>query len=243
MSISSSVNTLLPAQPDTKDPQLFAELLKIYNAINILASAVAATTQIYAAANGSQASPSYTFIGESTTGAWLPASSQYAVSLNGTTGLYIGTTEIFLGFGAATSYFAGSFNTGIGVNALKNNSSGSGANTALGFGADTVTTTGNINVSIGYQSGPSGNNFTNSLSLGSNAHAQASYEFRYGDNTVLTHKFTAGDMYFPAKVGINGKAPVASVVAPAVPGAVYGATEQTLLNDIRTRLINFGIYT
>lgn len=44
-------------------------------------------------------------------------------------------------------------------------------------------------------------------------------------------------------LGINGKAAVADVAAPTAAGAAYGATEQTLLNDIRTRLQDFGIYT
>jgi len=43
--------------------------------------------------------------------------------------------------------------------------------------------------------------------------------------------------------GINGKTAVANVTAPAAAGATYTAAEQTLINDIRTRLINFGIYT
>ena len=42
---------------------------------------------------------------------------------------------------------------------------------------------------------------------------------------------------------MNGKTPVANVAAPTAAGAVYTATEQSLLNDIRTRLINLGIYT
>lgn len=43
--------------------------------------------------------------------------------------------------------------------------------------------------------------------------------------------------------GINGKTPITNVAAPTAASATYGATEQALLNDIRTRLINFGIYT
>lgn len=42
---------------------------------------------------------------------------------------------------------------------------------------------------------------------------------------------------------MNGKAPIANVAAPAAAGAAYTAAEQTLLNDIRTRLINLGVYT
>jgi hypothetical protein len=42
---------------------------------------------------------------------------------------------------------------------------------------------------------------------------------------------------------INGKAAVVNVAAPTAAGATYTATEQALINDIRTRLINFGIYT
>lgn len=48
---------------------------------------------------------------------------------------------------------------------------------------------------------------------------------------------------FAFAVGINGKTPVTSVAAPTAAGAAYTATEQALLNDIRTRLINFGIYS
>lgn len=44
-------------------------------------------------------------------------------------------------------------------------------------------------------------------------------------------------------IGINGKPPVVNVPAPTAAGTTYTTTEQALLNDIRTRLINFGIYT
>ena len=53
----------------------------------------------------------------------------------------------------------------------------------------------------------------------------------------------AGLVRFGDAVGINGKTPVVNVAAPTAAGDTYTATEQTLLNDIRTRLINFGIYT
>lgn len=43
--------------------------------------------------------------------------------------------------------------------------------------------------------------------------------------------------------GINGKTPTASTAAPAAAGATYTAAEQALLNDIRARLIAFGLYT
>ena len=48
---------------------------------------------------------------------------------------------------------------------------------------------------------------------------------------------------FSGNVGINGKTPVASATAPTAAGATYTTTEQALLNDIRTKLIAFGIYT
>ncbi len=54
---------------------------------------------------------------------------------------------------------------------------------------------------------------------------------------------TMGSLTVAGAAGINGKAAVANVAAPTAAGATYTATEQTLLNDIRTRLINFGIYT
>ena len=52
-----------------------------------------------------------------------------------------------------------------------------------------------------------------------------------------------GSLSASGAAGINGKAAVVNVAAPAAAGATFTAAEQTLLNDIRTRLINFGIYT
>ena len=51
-----------------------------------------------------------------------------------------------------------------------------------------------------------------------------------------------GALTVTGAAGINGKTPVTNVAAPTAAGGTYGATEQALLNDIRTRLINFGIY-
>ena len=51
----------------------------------------------------------------------------------------------------------------------------------------------------------------------------------------------AGTVTLSAGLGINGKAAVANVAAP--PAATVLADTITLVNDIRTRLINFGIYT
>ena len=50
-----------------------------------------------------------------------------------------------------------------------------------------------------------------------------------------------GAIAIAGATGINGKTPVANVAAPAV--ATDLATVLTLANDMRTRLINFGLYT
>lgn len=239
MSISSIVNTLLPVQPDTKDPELFAQLVRVYNAINLLADAVASVSQLYAAANGSEAAPSYTFIADASTGAWIPGLGTYAISVGGVYGMRLDVNAVHIGKGSVPAIGNNQFSVTIGVNAGKNVTSGNSL--AIGWSADQNTTTGTA-VSIGFQAGPTGN-FINTLSLGTDAHASADNEFQYGDVNVVAHRFTTGAMYFPGKVGINGKAPVANVAAPAAPGAAYGVAEQGLLNDIRTRLINFGIYT
>jgi len=52
-----------------------------------------------------------------------------------------------------------------------------------------------------------------------------------------------GTLAVTGAFGMNGKTPVVNVAAPTAAGATYTATEQALLNDIRTRLINLGIYT
>ena len=51
----------------------------------------------------------------------------------------------------------------------------------------------------------------------------------------------AGAVSIVGALGINSKTPVANVAAP--PAATVLADTITLVNDIRTRLINFGIYT
>jgi hypothetical protein len=63
-----------------------------------------------------------------------------------------------------------------------------------------------------------------------------------GDTVKITVAQSTGNTQFGGAVGINNKSPVTSAVAPTAAGASYTATEQALLNDIRTRLINFGIY-
>lgn len=57
----------------------------------------------------------------------------------------------------------------------------------------------------------------------------------------LTSVGTLTTLAVAGATGINGKTPVANVAAPAV--ATDLPTALTLANDIRTRLINFGIYT
>jgi hypothetical protein len=52
---------------------------------------------------------------------------------------------------------------------------------------------------------------------------------------------TLTDLEVAGGAGINGKAPATDVAAPAV--ATDLPTALTLANDIRSRLINFGIYT
>lgn len=74
----------------------------------------------------------------------------------------------------------------------------------------------------------------------------ANFDLRRYDGTgallgvVFSIARNSGNTTFTNAVGINNKAPPAAVAAPAV--AVDLATALTLVNDIRTRLINFGIY-
>lgn len=51
----------------------------------------------------------------------------------------------------------------------------------------------------------------------------------------------AGYVQVGSRFAFNGKTPIANVAAPAV--AVDLATALTLINDMRTRLVNVGIYT
>jgi hypothetical protein len=66
----------------------------------------------------------------------------------------------------------------------------------------------------------------------------------YGNLTVDANFWLfSNDVKCAAKFAMNGKAPIANVAAPSAATAAYTATEQALLNDIRTRLINLGVYT
>ena len=76
------------------------------------------------------------------------------------------------------------------------------------------------------------------LELYANSSATVGMTITTSNNVTITNALAVA-----GAAGINGKTAVANVAAPTAAGAVYTATEQALLNDIRTRLINFGIYT
>lgn len=52
-----------------------------------------------------------------------------------------------------------------------------------------------------------------------------------------------GNLQVDGHFAFHGNSPVSAVAAPSAAGGAYGATEQALLNDIRQRLINIGVYT
>jgi hypothetical protein len=101
------------------------------------------------------------------------------------------------------------------------------------------TTTGPIVYSVSAGSGGTAGNLC--FQLGDSA---GNWAWLKADVSAVAMSLTnAGALTVAAGLGINGKTPVTNVAAPTAAGATYTATEQTLLNDIRTRLINFGIYT
>lgn len=61
------------------------------------------------------------------------------------------------------------------------------------------------------------------------------------DNAALTGSTTADALEVSGPAGINGKSAAVDTAAPAV--ATDLATALTLLNDMRQRLIDFGLYT
>jgi hypothetical protein len=110
-------------------------------------------------------------------------------------------------------------------------------NVGYGSGADQLAVNGTIGFNAQLNATPGAGNYleivnrsTGGLKVYTNAGA-----------VVALDIVAAGGAKFGYALGMNGKTPVANVAAPAA--ATDLATVITLANDLRTRMINFGIYT
>lgn len=81
----------------------------------------------------------------------------------------------------------GRFNTGIGSNSMQTLTTG-GSNVAVGAYSNRVVKTGSENVALGYSAGPNGD-FSNTVSIGHNAHAKASNQIQLGTDTHTVYAY------------------------------------------------------
>ena len=87
----------------------------------------------------------------------------------------------------AGRYVEGDYNVGLGASSMYNLTTGQ-QNVGVGGNTNREVVTGSDNIAIGYTAGPTGD-FTNTVSLGGNAHALGNNEVQLGDDsqTVYTH--------------------------------------------------------
>lgn len=158
-----------------------------------------------------------------------------------------GIRNTAVGGSAMGSGIGGNDNVGVGVSAVQ--FIAGDENTAVGNYALSAAGLNDRNIALGFKAGfyavNSDELYVGNRDFGSNAAEKTGciifgvMDAVAGNQTLALNAVVS----IPFALGINGKAPVVNVAAPAAAGAAYGAGEQALLNDIRTRLINFGIYT
>ncbi|MFT5591316.1 MAG: hypothetical protein ACI9ZF_003516, partial [Bradyrhizobium sp.] len=100
------------------------------------------------ATSGTIGAPGYTFSADTTTGLYIPAAGELAVSVAGVSSLWISNINTAVGKDSLPSSTTGGFNVAVGDTALKSNTAGSN-NTALGHSALKLNTTGFDNIAIG----------------------------------------------------------------------------------------------
>lgn len=129
-----------------------------------------------------------------------------------------GNYNVAFGYISLMNNTTGSNNTAVGVSALYTSTGNN--NTALGIDAGYKLTTGSHNVFLGDSAGTNNTyqdaSAINSMALGYNTYTTANNQFMYGNTSVATHIFQAGN------VGIGYKTPVAKleVLALDTAGAI-----------------------
>jgi len=152
-----------------------------------------------------------------------------------------GNNNTAIGFAAGLLTTTGAANVALGQGSLQSNMTGS-SNVAAGADA-LFSVTGSQNIGVGVSAGSSlttGNNNTIIASIAGTAGLSDTVIIGAGSTERLRID-SNGYLSFPTRFAFNGKTPIAAVAAPAV--ATDLASAITLANDLRTRLINLGVYT
>jgi hypothetical protein len=122
--------------------------LQVTGGLQVVTGNVTSAAGQFLAAAGGSGNPAYSFVGNTNSGMYAPATSELALSVSGARSMWLAGPRVALGSGALGVSTAPN-GTAIGFNALANNTVGT-SNTAVGYSTLSNNTTGGGNSALGY---------------------------------------------------------------------------------------------